>query len=164
MGNGVTALGEQDPCMVHPRFGLYHQDRTPWDKDARVCRVGRFETASNNHWLFEINDHWKKLEEPVRNVLFTFVSPRLLSTEEELRLKEFESSDHEYVTGVREGWSLLFLGRKHMIPLIRPGVVSRKAIVSAVLDDVWAELEGEEYRFLDGTGLLDLRDKNEESP
>jgi hypothetical protein len=156
-GNGITALGEQDPCLVHPRFGLYHEDPTSWSKELHACKVGRFDKASNDHWLFEINDYWEKESEPVRNVLFMFVSPRVLNPEEELRLKEFESSDPDYVKGVREGWSLLFLGRKHMHPIICAGLVSRRVVVGAVPDDIWGKLEEEEYRFIDGTPLLDLQ-------
>jgi molecular chaperone HtpG len=156
MGNGISALGEQDPCMVHPRFGLYQEEHKHWRKDADVCKVGSFERASTNYWLFEINDYYKNREDSVRYILYMFISPRALSAKEEHRLKEFELSDPEYVKGVREGWSLLFLGHKHTIPIMRSGITARDEIVRTITSDIWTKLEGEEYHFLDGTHLLNL--------
>lgn len=155
MSNGITAIAEQEPCFVHPSLGIYHDDSSSRPSKTETCKIGRFEKASNEHWLFEIND-WTE-GEAVRNVLFVFVSPRPLTDEEELRLKDYESREPDYIKGVRGGWSLLFLGRKHMPPIIFPGVVSRNTIVNAIANDIMQKLEGENYCFLDGTPLLDAR-------
>jgi hypothetical protein len=164
MSNGITTLGELDPCMVHPRFGVFHEKHKYSGFSKKTCKVGMFEIASNDHWLFELNGVIVKGENLVRNILFMFVSPRPLNTDEEARLQEYESSDPEYVKGVKEGWSLLFLGRKHMLPIIRPGVVSRSLLVTAIPEDIIKKLEGEEYHFLDGSPLLEFREKAEPRP
>ncbi len=121
-------------------------------KYKNVCKVGRFERTSKGHWLFEINCRVDEGKNPLF-VLFVYISPRELTDEEELRLKDFKNRDPEYVQGVREGWSLLFLGRKHMEPIILPGVVSRDKIVGTINEIIWQKLEGREYRFLDGAQL-----------
>lgn len=156
--NGITALGEQDPCLVHPRLGLYQAESdSPFKKkDAQENKIGRFDKASNKHWLFEINNHYMKKGVP-RYVLFIYISPRPLTADEALSMKEYETSDPEYFAGVRKGWSLLFLGQKHTNPIIQSGVISRDVMVKAIGEDVWQKLEGEEYLFLDGTNLRDLR-------
>ena len=155
MGNGISALGEQDPCLVHPQYGLYSEDM-PLRTKAQESKVGRFEKASNNHWLFEINNHYSEEKKP-RYILFVHISPRALTAEEECRLLEIEASDSEYAKGVRNGWSLLFLGRTHAHPIIRSGIVSREVMVGAIGEDIWQKLDGEEYFFLDDTNLRDLR-------
>ncbi|NHQ60112.1 hypothetical protein G9409_05830 [Chlorobium sp. BLA1] len=162
MGNGITSLGEQDPCMVHPDFGLYTEEKNYFNqKSSEVCKVGNFAKASNHHWLFELNQVGKMNEKMTRNILFMFVSPRLLNTEEDARLKEFESSAPDYVKGVRQGWSLLFLGQKHHQPIIHPGMVKRSVMARLIPEAIWNKLEGEEYHFLDGTPLVEFRDKAE---
>ena len=120
------------------------------------CKIGRFETPNDNHWLFEINDYSAK-GQPVRHILFAFVSPRALTGEEDTELKQLESRDPAYVQGVRNGWSLLFLGHKHTPPIILRGVVSRATIAKAIPDNVVQKLAGEQYHFLDGSPLLDVR-------
>jgi len=117
--------------------------------------VGRFDKASNNHWLFELNDHYIEKNKP-RYILLVYVSPRELSPEEETSLKEYEISEPDYVQGVRNGWSILFLGRAHVQPIIRNGIVPRKDMVAAISEDIWRKLEGEEYFFLDGSKLNEL--------
>jgi len=158
--NDVSALGEQDACLVHPRFGLYHEDNLFMisRSQAPKNRVGRFEKASNNHWLYELNEYYNDKDKS-RYILFVYISPRVLSPEEEASLKEFESSEPEYIQGVRKGWSLLFLGRTHTQPIIRTGIVPRNDMVADISDYIWQKLEGEEYFFLDGTRLHDLHIK-----
>ncbi|QVW34417.1 hypothetical protein KIP69_12545 [Geobacter sulfurreducens] len=158
MGNGISALGEQDACLIHPRYGLYHEDdHSMFSKNrAQKNMVGRFDKASNNHWLYEINGHYIEKNKP-RYILIIYISPRGLSPEEEASLKEFESSEPEYIQGVRNGWSLLFLGRTHVQPIIRAGIVPRKDMVAAISEDIWKKLEDEEYLFLDGTSLNELK-------
>jgi hypothetical protein len=131
MGNGISALGEQDSCLVHPRLGLYQKDDRSMFSRKKVQKniIGRFDKASNNHWLYEINGHYIEKNKP-RYILFVYISPRELNPEEEVSLKEFETSDPEYIQGVRNGWSLLFLGREHVNPIIRPGILPRRDMVS----------------------------------
>lgn len=154
MSNGISALGEQDACLVHPRYGLYQEDdhNRFSRKKVKTNMVGRFEKASNNHWLYEINNHFSENNKP-RYILFVYISPRRLNPEEEVSLKEFEASEPNYVKGVRSGWSLLFLGPDNVQPIIRPGIVARKEMVKGIGEDAWTKLKGSEYLFLDGTSL-----------
>lgn len=158
MGNGISTLAEMDPCLVHPRFGLYQEEsmRRNRSKVEQVCKVGRFEKASRNHWLFEINDYFGENKESLC-VLCVYISPRQLSEEEEHQLREYETLEPEYVKGVREGWSFLFLGREHTDPIILSGVVSRGEMVGAITVDIWQKIEGREYSFIDGTPLTDFK-------
>ncbi|MFZ5949815.1 MAG: hypothetical protein ACOYXC_03865, partial [Candidatus Rifleibacteriota bacterium] len=90
--NGITALGSQDPCQVHPRYGLYKAE-SMFSQDSKKSdgKIFKFEQVSNNHWLFEINDYGPEAESSEKYyVLFIFVSPRLLSPEEKLDLKRAE--------------------------------------------------------------------------
>jgi hypothetical protein len=154
--NGITALGEQDPCLIHPQFGLYqHNESFSLNRNnKKQCMVGNFDKKEGEHWLYEINGHYVK-EGTARYVLFVYISPRKLTDEEENRLKEYEIKSPDYVEGVRKGWSILFLGQKDSRPIIRPGIVSRELMVNAIGKEVWEKLGDDEYLFLDGTPLRD---------
>jgi len=152
--NGLTALGEQDPCLVHPRFGLFQADFNLSFKRSNVepCMVGKFDKKEGDHWLFEVNGH-HLVEGDQRYVLFAYISPRELTDKEEILLKTYEKEEPKYVEGVRNGWSLLFLGQKHSQPIICPGMVSRESIIKTIGDEVWDEIANEKHYFLDGTLL-----------
>jgi hypothetical protein len=159
MGNGISAVAEQDPCLVEPHNGLYCDETSRRRGTKERCKVGRFERPSADHWQFEINNHYET-DEPVRYILFAYVSPRPLTDEEKDRLKDFEDHYSEYVRGVCEGWSLLFLGRKHTPPIILPGIVSRNTIANAINDEIFAKVAGDNLSFLDGTPLAEVRNAN----
>lgn len=63
-----------------------------------------------------------------------FIAPRELSAEENEKLKEFEQNDPEFVKGVKEGWSILFISNLEYV--IMPGIVSRSEIISKIPESV----------------------------
>ena len=63
-----------------------------------------------------------------------FIAPRDLSAKETEKLKEFEQNDPEFVKGVKEGWSILFISNQEHV--IMPGIVSRSEIISKIPESV----------------------------
>ena len=49
-------------------------------------------------------------EKKISYALYAYIGPRKLNEMEQERLDELAESDPEYVQGVKEGWSILFLG------------------------------------------------------
>ena len=90
------------------------------------------DSIAHNFWLFELTNHRKETFENNKSAsLFAFIAPRELNAEEAVRLKEYESSDPVFVKGVKEGWSILFLGDMQEY-IIRPGIVKRDDIISQI--------------------------------
>jgi len=160
--NGINAIAEQDPVMVHPQHGMYRVEKTAsaFRKKEEVCCVNRFEKLENNFWLFDINGHWHADDNSPLYVLYTYVAPRELSEKESIELKTFEQDLPEYVEGVRSGWSLLFLGREKMTPIIQTGIQTRKHMVDLIDSSLWnTTISQKDYRFINGDPLVNYRKK-----
>jgi molecular chaperone HtpG len=156
--NSICAIPELDPVMIHPDFGLYGQDDPKHILNREKHNdVGCFEKAKNNFWLNELNEPNFVNENLPCYALLVYLAPRALSSEEEMSLNNYSKDIPAYVKGVREGWSLLFLGKKHGKPIIKPGIISRAEMVNAIDNSTWSEIMGQDYRFVDDTMLKSLR-------
>jgi len=94
------------------------------------------DSIQNNYWLFELTNYDRDIVEDKKKgaSMFVFIAPRELNAEETEKLKEFEQNDPEFVKGVKEGWSILFIGNKEYV--IMPGIVSRSEIISKIPESV----------------------------
>lgn len=147
-GNSIASLANTDPVLVHPVMGLFtkrHHDY--WRKRNWV---GKFENRKEDFWLFELNNHGEMVKEKNEDfVLFTYISPRELSQEEIVRLEDFKT-DFDYYSGVKNGWSILILGRSAEM-VIKPGLSTREDLVKLIKPSFWKENENIIYKFIDGT-------------
>lgn len=147
--NGIGAFFEQDPLLVHPKLGLFVHERDAFNSNKKRSQVYNFEKKRSNFYLSEMNDFSERNK---RNFicLYVYISPATLSEADEAKLKE-HMDDHEYVNGVRDGWSVLVTGMNEFNTLIKPGVHNRDALVKLLPERFWIEFSEYKFRFCDGT-------------
>jgi len=120
------------------------------------CYVGEFENIIRNFELHELSGYGRLTrEENISPVLFVFIAPRKLNEQEEIRLAELEiqPENAQYIKGIREGWSILFLGaiKKY---IIEPGIVSRKQMVQKIPASYRQIKPDIQYVYTDGSSVF----------
>lgn len=154
--NGITAIIEQESVLVHQRLGMFKIERHFGRHSSDINRVYRFEKLLSDFWLFEVNGWENNKKTGKRYILLAYIAPCKLTESEKQSLEERKHEDPEYVKGVREGWSILFLGDKDTNTIILPGIHKRSDIVARIPNSFWKREDGR-YRFLDETPLNNLR-------
>lgn len=150
-GNGLYGMGAIEPALVNPRIGIssYRKD----DFGKAPCLIGRIENIQNHYSLFELNSFRKLVREENKDyVLFEYVAPREIAEEDEIKLKDYIGKDDTYIQGVKEGWSILFLGYECTYYIL-PGVHKREELVELIPASIRTKKSGIEYYNLDGTKL-----------
>jgi len=134
VGNGIQGIAQLNPTLINPKYGIGVKNNDPFRRKRVV--MSNPDSIQNNYWLFELTDYSRDIIEDKKRgaSLFVFIAPRKLSAEETERLKEFEQNDPEFVKGVKEGWSILFISNKEYV--IMPGIVSRSEIISKIPESV----------------------------
>ncbi len=69
------------------------------------------------------------------------------------RLSELEETDPTYAKGVREGWSILFLGKMGKY-IICPGIVTKEYIISLIPESFKGLDPDIEYYSTDGSKVF----------
>jgi molecular chaperone HtpG len=154
--NSIYGISTLDPVLIHPKFGIYSEERSLMQRLEKRNSVGRFDRASNNFWLGEIHNYTERHEERTNLFLYAFISSRELNDAEKDALKAYERDDSEYYFGVLKGWSILFLG-KDSKTVIRPGIFSRDEMVALIPDSFWKENTDMKFAFLDGMPITQIR-------
>lgn len=151
--NSIAGLASTDPVLVHPVMGVFSKrEDTYWRKSNWI---GRFENPNGKFWLFELNDNGRLIRDKNEDFfLFTFISPRELSEEELLTLEDFRD-DVSYYSGVKNGWSILILGKTGEM-VIKSGVSTKEELVKLVKLSFWKRNDNIIYKFIDGTFVNDL--------
>ena len=134
VGNGIQGIAQLNPTLINPKYGIGVKNNDLFRKKRVV--LSNPDSIQNNYWLFELTNYSRDIIEDKKRgaSLFVFIAPRELSAEETERLKEFEQNDPEFVKGVKEGWSILFISNKEYV--IMPGIVSRSEIISKIPESV----------------------------
>ena len=134
VGNGIQGIAQLNPTLINPKYGIGVKNNDLFRKKRVV--LSNPDSIQNNYWLFELTNNSRDIIEDKKRgaSLFVFIAPRELSAEETERLKEFEQNDPEFVKGVKEGWSILFISNKEYV--IMPGIVSRSEIISKIPESV----------------------------
>lgn len=150
--NSLSGLASLDPVLIHPKMGMFSKaDRNYWKKQNWV---GRFENSANNFYLFELNNHSITVFENKQDFfLYAYISPKVLSNEEQIALQDYRDEDPEYYEGVNSGWSILLLGNTAKF-VILPGMHKRNDLVSRIKPAFWEENKDICYSFTDGTSVL----------
>lgn len=132
-GNSLSGIAQLDPVMIHPRNGIFTSTRDPYAKKAGY--VGERGTLQENYWLFELNNHGDMVHKEKKDyVLFVFISPRNLNDYEQERLVDYEA-DVDYIKGVKEGWSILFIGHEQKY-YIKPGIATRDEMYALIPESI----------------------------
>ncbi len=146
-------------CNIRSGFDtslLWYRDKAQRTFKKVDCYVGKFENIQRNFWLYELSDFGKLTkEEKISPALFAFIAPRKLNKQEEIRLAEMETEKEnaQYVKGVREGWSILFLGAIEKY-VIEPGKIRREQIVQKIPRSFKEIKPDIQYVFTDGSVLF----------
>lgn len=150
-GNSFGAVSALDPLLIHQRLGIYGIKSSGFFEKKPASNVYRFEEAKNNFWMSDIGSEWEKPARERKHYLLTaFVAPRVLTDQEVTDLARYESEDPDYVKGVKNGWSVLFLGQKDVNAVCIPGRVSRRMLLDAVPESFWSTHKELRFVFLDG--------------
>lgn len=148
-GNAISGIAKLDPTLINPKFGISSKDRNLYRNNK--CYVGECEHIQNSYWLFELNNHGDLVRNQKKDfVLFAFIAPRQLNDAEKTRLFDFYGNDEEYVKGVKEGWSILFIGHAQKYVII-PGYAKRADAIKRIPNSIISNTDGITYYNLDGT-------------
>lgn len=157
MSNTVPAISKIDPRLIHARLGIYDTEDRLLSRGAEPSKVYRFERARNNFWLGELQPFTStEAVKKLRYILCAFIAPCSLSSDDLRHLERYRTEDPEYVKGVEQGWSILFLGKDDVNSVCRPGIVSRQELVRSVPADFWAKHLEIDFVFLDGINAREL--------
>lgn len=134
VGNGIQGIAQLNPTLINPKYGIGVEKNNHFGKK-RVL-MSNPDSIENNYWLFELTNYNRDVVDGKKKgaSLFVFIAPRELSAEETERLKEFELNDPEFVKGVKEGWSILFISNQEYV--IMPGIVTKTEIISKIPESV----------------------------
>ena len=104
-----------NPTLINPKYGIGVERKVPFGQK-RVL-MSNPDSIANNYWLFELTNHNREVIDGKKKgaSLFAFIAPRELCAEEIERLQEFEKNDPEFVKGVKEGWSILFISNQEYV-------------------------------------------------
>jgi hypothetical protein len=153
--NSINAISYLDPVQIHPKLGLYKtKDRPLFYPKKELDLVYKFGDSVDIQ-LFDINEWHVNRQQNKRYVLYSFITPRKLNELEERSLAKHENDDPEYAKGVRNGWSILFLGGIEHKPICLPGKIPRKQIIELIPDEFRNSESAKDYFFLDGTKLFE---------
>lgn len=86
--------------------------------------------------------------------LYVYIASRDLDETDQRKLEEYKEKDPDYVRGVKEGWSILFLGECQKY-VICPGIVPRAEMAQKVKEDYRKLTPDITYLYSDGTKVFD---------
>lgn len=155
--NGLYGMGTIEPALTNPKIGISSYNKELFGK--LPCLIGRVENIQNSFFLFELNSHQRLAKEENKDYfLYEYVAPKELTEEEELKLKDYVGQDDIYIQGIRDGWSILFLGYDSTYYIL-PGVRQRDELIELIPESIRAKKDAIEYYSLDGR-KLDLSSGN----
>ena len=117
-----------EPALINPSdYGIsYRGHYSDQEIPNRIGKLGAHANFKLANYLL-VNRSEKKTY-----VLFAFISPDKLNDEEKESLKN--CADDIYVRGVKEGWSILFIGSSDK-QTIMPGIVKKSDIMAKALEE-----------------------------
>lgn len=89
-------------------------------------------------------------EKQITDALYVYIASRDLDETDQQKLEEYKEKDPDYVRGVKEGWSILFLGECQKY-VICPGIVPRAEMAQKVKEDYRKLTPDITYLYSDGT-------------
>ena len=151
-GNGLQGIAKIEPAMVNPKFGISAHKKDPFAKQR--CLIGTCEQVVNGFWLFELNQHGElRQKENIDYALYVYIAPKKLSDVDENVLQDYIGIDDVYVQGVKEGWSILFLGYDQKYYIL-PGIHEKQSLIELIPPSIRNRRDGITYQNLDGSKLF----------
>lgn len=150
--NGIQGIANLDPVLIHPVYGVGSSNRHGIME--KKGRVGEFGGLRQDFWLYEMTDFGRETrEKKISYALYAYIAPRELSEMDQEMLAEYEESDPDYVRGVKEGWSILFLGACQKY-VISPGILPRAEMAGKVKEGYRKMNPDIMYLYSDGTKVF----------
>lgn len=150
---GIIEIANLDPVMIHPVYGISSSSGRRFEN--KESYVGEFYKNQKQYKLYEMTDFGRlTCEKKVSYVLYVYIAPRDLNEADQKRMEEYNESDPDYVRGVKEGWSILFLGECQKY-VICPGIVPRAEMAQKVKEDYRKLTPDITYLYSDGTKVFD---------
>ena len=150
--SGIQGIANLDPVLIHPVYGVGSSNRYGI-MEKKGC-VGEFGGRRQDFWLYEMTDFGRETrEKKISYALYAYIAPRELSEMDQEMLAEYEESDPDYVRGVKEGWSILFLGACQKY-VISPGIVPRAEMAGKVKEGYRKMNPDIMYLYSDGTKVF----------
>lgn len=148
----ILEIANLDPVLIHPIYGIGSKER--WE-GCEESYVGKFYNNQQQFKLYEMTNWGRKArEEKISYALYVYIAPRELNRLDQEILAKYEESDPDYVNGVKEGWSILFLGECQKY-IICPGIVPRAEMAKKVREDYIKLTPDITYLYSDGTKVFD---------
>ncbi len=150
--NGIAGIAQLKAELINPKFGISSISNHFGQK--KKSYIGMCDQIQNSYELFELNSHGEAVRKDKKDfAIFVFISPPILTEQDEIELKDYEGNDDIYIKGVREGWSILFLGLTCKY-IIMAGIVAREEIVKQIPKSILTNNEKISYYFPDGTKVF----------
>lgn len=151
-GNSLYGITKLEPTLIHPKSGIYKDNRPSSEKDKDENLVGKYGKPYNIFWMSEINNGGRICEEKGEDYfVYAYIAPRELNSREIEKLeKDYKEQEPDYYQGVKEGWSILFLGRTGET-VILPGIREKEEHLEKIKDSFWEKYNDINFYFLDET-------------
>lgn len=149
--SGASLLGklaEIAPAFIHPYPNNLICDYSSYDQDSYINPYHHHEILDSRY--FEQKVFVNSVDDKIEFFFYAYVSPIKLTNESKLKLEQFKNSHSDYYQGVKEGWSVLFLGNTGKY-VVRPGVNKREDMVELVDELFWENNQDKKFYFLDDT-------------
>ncbi|WP_159458333.1 ATP-binding protein [Listeria sp. ILCC797] len=109
IGNGLSGMGSLQSFQLIPEI---ESIKLPRRQFVQKSRISDFDFTNANFWLFELNNSGDTVIEDHKDyILRVFISPGILSSDELKELEGIKEKRSSYYKGVREGWSVAFIGK-----------------------------------------------------
>lgn len=149
--NGIGAFFDQDPLLVHHKMGLFSKETGFFNRKPNSSNVYNFTKKRSAFHLTEINSFSTKNENS-HICLYVYISPTPLLDIDETKLREY-MDEHDYINGIRNGWSILITGMTECNTIIKAGIHNREDLVKLIPSRFWDSYSEYEFKFCDGTIL-----------
>lgn len=148
--NGICAFIDQDPLLIHSKFGIYTKENKFRDtiNKREKSSVLDFSNKRNSFYLNEINT-FDSLRQKQITWLYIFVSPKELNSLDLEKIREIQDEE-DYLKGVKEGWSILITGMEINNHIIKSGRRKRIEMVNCIPKSFWNEYSDYNFTFVDG--------------
>lgn len=149
----IIEIANLDPVLVHPVYGISSRGNRRFEDGE--SQVGEFYKNQRKYKLNEMTGYGRLTsEKKVSYALYVYIASRDLDETDQQKLEEYKEKDPDYVRGVKEGWSILFLGECQKY-VICPGIVPRAEMAQKVKEDYRKLTPDITYLYSDGTKVFD---------
>lgn len=154
-GNGLWGISELSSILINPDYGISRVKNSTWDNDPKIGKPGEIVDAFYLMELKNVDEEEGGGKNPIFFAVYAFVSPDPLSDEQTDDLEQYHEDrpgNEAYYQGVKEGWSVLFLGDGNYY--FKAGLCPKSELIEVAKKDASLGDKVGCYRNLDGSKLF----------